>query len=99
LKHFAPQVNAAEVIHAGASHVREVVFGSDLHDVLLAFNRAVKHEFYMAAALSCLTVLSGLGMGWKKKTVPAADVERQPGETSKGTERNQLSADVKESKE
>jgi len=72
------------VINAGAAAVRDVVSGPDLTDVIHAFNQAIRHEFYLGAALSSLTVFSALGMGWvrvarkkdqKKPSADSADAE------------------------
>lgn len=52
------------VINAGASDVRDVVRGLELTNVIRAFNEAIRHEFYLGCALSSLTAISALGMGW-----------------------------------
>lgn len=90
LRQFAPNVDAEKVIHAGASDVRNVVSGVDLEDVLLAFNQATKHEFYFAAALSSATVLSCLGMGWKRIAKKGAAEEAAK---AKAAKRQSASAD------
>jgi hypothetical protein len=66
LKKYAPGVDAGAVIHAGASGVRKVVSAQDLPAALKAYNESVDHEFYLAAACSSVTLMTCLGMGWKK---------------------------------
>ncbi|KIW02542.1 uncharacterized protein PV09_05998 [Verruconis gallopava] len=66
LTEYAPHVDAQSVIHAGASRVRDIVSSDDLSGVLLAYSKAINSNFYLAAACSAVTVLTGLGMGWRK---------------------------------
>jgi hypothetical protein len=66
LRKYAGGVNAQAVIVAGASGVRDAVSAQDLPSVLRSYNEAVNHEFYMSAACSALTLLTCMGMGWKK---------------------------------
>jgi hypothetical protein len=75
LRKYAAGVDAEAVIHAGASGVRDVVSTQDLSSVLKAYNDSVSHEFYMAAACSALTLLTCMGMGWKKVTKDKAKSE------------------------
>lgn len=65
LRTFAPTVSADTVIAAGASSFRKVVPTADIAGVLLAYNRAVQHTFYLAAAAAAATFVFGWGMGWK----------------------------------
>ena len=65
IKVFAPSISAERVIAAGASAVREVVPKPDLPGVLLAYNQAVQHTFYLAAGAAALTLVFCWGMGWK----------------------------------
>jgi hypothetical protein len=68
LQKYAPSVDAQAIIHAGASGVRDVVSSQELSGVLTAYNEAIKHEFYLATACSAFTLITCLGMGWKKVT-------------------------------
>ena len=61
---FAPNVSAKAVNAAGASGVREVVTKSELPRVLLAYNQAVQHTFYLAAGAAAGTLIFCWGMGW-----------------------------------
>lgn len=65
IKNFAPNVSAQTVIAAGASAVREVVPKPELAGVLMAYNQAVQHTFYLAAAAAAVTLVFCWGMGWK----------------------------------
>lgn len=62
---FAPNVSSEAVIAAGASAVREVVQGHDLPGVILAYNQAIQHTFYLAAGAAAATLVFCWGMGWK----------------------------------
>lgn len=65
IKAFAPDVSAEKVIAAGASAVRDVVPKADLAGVLLAYNQAIQHTFYIAAGAAAATFVFCWGMGWK----------------------------------
>lgn len=72
LKRFAPTVNAQAVIDAGASGIRQVVKPDELGGVLEAYNLAINHNFYLAAAAGVATFIFCWGMGWhsvKKKNI------------------------------
>ena len=62
---FAPNVSAEAVIAAGASAVRDVVPDAELGGVLMAYNQAVKHTFYLATGAAAATLVFCWGMGWK----------------------------------
>ena len=62
---LAPEVSAETVIAAGASAVRGVVPRAELAGVLLAYNQAVQHTFYLAAAAAAVTLVFCWGLGWK----------------------------------
>ena len=69
IRHAIPQyvqgVSAETVIAAGATAIRQVVSQTQLPGVLLAYNQAVSHTFYLAAAAAAVTFFSCWGMGWK----------------------------------
>ena len=67
---FAPTVNPQAVIEAGALGFREVVSTGDLPGVLLAYNQAVIHTFYLGAGASVATFVFGWGLGWKSVKKP-----------------------------
>ena len=73
---FAPNVGAETVIAAGAAAVSEVVPKPDLIGVLVAYNQAVQHTFYLAAGAAAATLIFCWGMGWKSvKKVKAVEPE------------------------
>ena len=62
---------------AGASAIRDVVHGADLGGVLLSYNRALNHVFYLTAGTAVGVFVFCWGMGWKnvkkeKKSVAEA---------------------------
>ena len=69
---FAPNVSAKAVNAAGASGVREIVPGPELANVLLAYNQAVQHAFYLSAGAAAATLIFCWGMGWKSIKKPKA---------------------------
>ncbi|KAH6617732.1 major facilitator superfamily domain-containing protein [Chaetomium sp. MPI-SDFR-AT-0129] len=60
----APHADAAAIIVAGATRFRSVVNEQDLPGVLEAYALSIDRVFYLAAGLSCLGMLTALGMGW-----------------------------------
>jgi len=65
LPKFAPSVNVREVIEAGATHFRDVVKKENLLGVVLAYNEAVNHVFYLVTATGVLVFVFSWGLGWK----------------------------------
>lgn len=65
IKSFTPNVSPETVIAAGASAVREVVPKAELAGVLLAYNQAVQHTFYLATGAAAVTLVFCWGMGWR----------------------------------
>jgi len=65
LKTYAPNVDAQTLLVAGAARVRDVVSKGELEGVLVAYNLAVRHTFFLAAGLAAATGLACWGLGWK----------------------------------
>ena len=77
LRTFAPDIDVTTLLVAGASALREVVPQGSLSGVLLAYNQALKHVFYITAGTAVATFVFYWGMGWKnvkkvKKAIPKA---------------------------
>ncbi|KAM3068059.1 hypothetical protein ACMFMG_011106 [Clarireedia jacksonii] len=63
---YAPGVNPAVVIQAGATEYRNVVSAADLPGVVKAYSVAINHAFYVATGLSAGIFIFVWGLGWKK---------------------------------
>jgi hypothetical protein len=61
----APDVDPQTVIAAGASGVRGAVTAAQLPGVLVAYNKAINEDFYLAAGASVVIFVAAWGMGWK----------------------------------
>lgn len=77
LKTFAPDVDVRTLLIAGASTIREVVPQGSLNGVLLAYNQALNHVFYITAGAASASFVFCWGMGFKnvkkvKKVTPEA---------------------------
>ena len=72
LPRFAPSVNVAEVVKAGHTGFRAVVPANLLPAVILAYNQAIDHVFYLVAGAGAAAAVCSLFMGWKsiKKAAP-----------------------------
>jgi len=65
LPHFAPGVDVQLVVNAGASNFRSVVSPALLPGVILAYNQAVAHVFYLATGAIMAGFAFSWGLGWK----------------------------------
>ncbi|KAJ5409073.1 hypothetical protein N7509_002956 [Penicillium cosmopolitanum] len=77
LAHYAPDAPAAELISAGATMLRTLVQGDELHRVLVAYNAAIMQTFYVSVAMGALTLVGPIFVEWlsvkgKKIEMPAA---------------------------
>lgn len=62
---FAPHVDVETLLLAGASAVREVVPQGSLYGVLLAYNQAINHVFYITVGAAMASFVFCWGMGFK----------------------------------
>jgi hypothetical protein len=67
---FAPGIDVPAVISAGASGFRAAVPSALLEGVLLAYNQAVNHVFYLVTGVVLGGFISCWGMGWKSLKKP-----------------------------
>jgi hypothetical protein len=61
----APGIDVQAVINAGASSFRAVVSKALLPGVLLAYDQAISHVFYLATGAGVAAFVVCWGMGWK----------------------------------
>ncbi|KAI9034972.1 MDR family MFS transporter [Aspergillus affinis] len=80
---FAPTVNAETVIEAGATGFRDIVTGSQLGGVLLAYAKSIGEIFYMQIGLGVVALIVAFGIGWKDIR---KNGQKKPGEV-KGEEK------------
>nr|ADY16699.1 TqaJ [Penicillium aethiopicum] len=74
IRKLAPMIDPAEVVQAGATKLREA-FPENIKLVLQAYNNAVTQSFYIAVAMSALSIFGALCLQWisvKKKPVTTA---------------------------
>ncbi|KAH8681864.1 major facilitator superfamily domain-containing protein [Xylariales sp. PMI_506] len=70
LARYAPSVDPSLVINSGATELQLALSESELPGVLLAYNEAIVHVFYLQLATACCAFVTGWGMGWKNlKTI------------------------------
>ncbi|KAH8703595.1 major facilitator superfamily domain-containing protein [Talaromyces proteolyticus] len=88
LQKYAPDVDAAAVIDAGASGVDQAVHGNAamLMEVLVAYSKSINAIFYLVAGTSCAMMVVSCFMGWKdirkkdkKKEEQVADKDPEVG--------------------
>ncbi|KAI1150240.1 major facilitator superfamily domain-containing protein [Nemania diffusa] len=82
LPRHAPNVDAAEIIKAGATRFRELVAVQDLPGVLVGYANSIDHVFYLLAGLSAFSGLVLWGLGWQdiRKKQPAPDTAAADGQ-------------------
>jgi MFS family permease len=77
LREYAPAVDPAAVIRAGATGFRSFVQSDDIPGVLQAYANSIDRVFYFGAAVACICALVLWGMGWhdlrKKDTATPED--------------------------
>jgi hypothetical protein len=61
----APGVDPQTIIAAGAAGVRASVTSAQLPGVLIAYNKAINEDFYLAAGASAAVFMFAWGMGFK----------------------------------
>ncbi|KKY27674.1 putative mfs multidrug [Phaeomoniella chlamydospora] len=91
-----PGVNAEAVANAGATDLRNIISSSLLPQVLKVYNRALIQVWYVATAMTCLTIIPAFFMEWKdvrksKKCPggPAAEGKTDANEGDSSQSRNQ----------
>ena len=60
-----PILNPSIVLNTGATSLRNAVDPSSLGGVLVAYNDALTHSYYVAVAMAALSIIGALGMEWK----------------------------------
>lgn len=73
----APGADAAKLVGAGATMLRNVVSGPILHRVLIAYNEAITQTFYVAVAMGALSLIGPIFVEWlsvKGKKIEVAPV-------------------------
>jgi acetyl-CoA acetyltransferase len=70
LRQYAPEVDAEAVIKAGATGFRALVDKSSVDGIIMAYNQAVSHVFYVACGAACGAFVFCWGMGWKSIKKP-----------------------------
>lgn len=63
---FAPHLDAASIIAAGATSFDSVVPPESRPAVLKAYNQAITHTFYLAVGLTGMALTTSLGLGTLK---------------------------------
>ncbi|KAI9808246.1 MAG: MFS sugar transporter [Sarcosagium campestre] len=72
----APGLDPTIVLNVGATSIKNAVPAKFLEGTLLAYNRALTETYYVAVAMSCLTIIGSASIEWKsvkgKRMVAAA---------------------------
>ena len=58
-------VSIQQIVHTGATELRDLVPEQMLGEVLVAYNRALSDTFKVGLACACATILAGLTMEWR----------------------------------
>ena len=72
-----PILNPSIVLDTGATSLRTAVDFGSLEGVLVAYNDALIHAYYVSVAMAGLSLIGALGMEWKSvkgKKVEAAAI-------------------------
>lgn len=86
LAEYAPGVDPALVINAGATDYVNVIPSQDLGPVLLAYNQAIAKTFYISVGATVIATIASFGMGWKRvvpKRSPKPKTQPDPKQSEK----------------
>ena len=74
-----PGIDAAKVIEAGATALRQSVPTSELSAVLSGYSNAITKTFFLSVVMSCVAIFPALAMEWKsvKKSKKPAVKEKE----------------------
>ncbi|KAH7410578.1 MFS multidrug transporter [Cadophora sp. MPI-SDFR-AT-0126] len=73
LKTHAPGVSYGEVTVAGARDFRHILPSASVRGVVLSYNEAINHVFYLIASLAAVGFVFSCGLGWKSVKKPKED--------------------------
>lgn len=60
-----PNFKPEDIVNTGATDLRNLVPSDELPRLLVAYNDAIKHAFYLGVALAALSILGSASMEWK----------------------------------
>jgi hypothetical protein len=66
LHKYAPTVDPATVVQAGASNIAHAIPAAELTGVIEAYDLAINHAFYLVTGAAAATLLFCWGMGWHR---------------------------------
>lgn len=65
LHDYAPGLNVTSIENLGLSDIKDSIGPEKLGDVLLGFDKAVSQTWYLAVALTCMTIIGSATMEWR----------------------------------
>lgn len=65
LEAVVPDLDPSVVIRAGATNIKNVVPAADLSGVIVAYNTAIMHTFYVGLAMAVVSILGAVALEWK----------------------------------
>ncbi|RJE23678.1 MFS toxin efflux pump [Aspergillus sclerotialis] len=65
LHQYAPDLNPAVILGAGATNIKNAVGPAKLPAVLLAYNNSITQTFIVCTAMACASIIGGLIVEWK----------------------------------
>ncbi|KAK4624020.1 MFS-type efflux pump MFS1 [Fulvia fulva] len=71
-------LDVGEVVNTGATEIAKIVPEKDLHEVLVAYNDALRQVFVVGVVMACLPVIGAFSLEWRS-------VQGRQGPTEKGS--------------
>ncbi|RAO73267.1 uncharacterized protein BHQ10_009279 [Talaromyces amestolkiae] len=62
---YDPQLDASKIISGGALEIRNMVSKSALPEALFAYNKSIMQTFYLAVAMSSISIFGAVVIEWK----------------------------------
>lgn len=81
-------ISPAVVVNTGATDIRHVVDPSNLPEVLVAYNGALRKTYTVALAMACFSIIGGLCIEWKNIKPPKKQAEVEKGEANVENEKS-----------
>jgi MFS family permease len=72
------ELNPQQIVNAGATSLRNIVPAADLHEVLVAYNEALRWVYIVGVIMACLSAIGSFTLEWRS-------VKGKQGPTEKGS--------------
>ncbi|EME45094.1 hypothetical protein DOTSEDRAFT_149923 [Dothistroma septosporum NZE10] len=65
LTHLVGDLDVSEIVNTGATEIQKIVPAQDLHEVLAAYNGALRQVFLVGVIMACLASVGAFSLEWR----------------------------------